>query len=100
MLVEVAPTAPRRRVLGRCFLRFVRVSIACGANAWADGRIDVESPIARDPRAAISTAVVGLLNDYTGRGPTQAHTTIAADMIVVTLRDCLTRAERTLASRG
>jgi uncharacterized protein YbcI len=50
--------------------------------------------------AAISNAVVGLLHDYTGRGPTQARTTIDADTIVVTLRDSLTRAERTLAERG
>lgn len=50
--------------------------------------------------AAISTAVVGLLQKYTGRAPTHACTTIASDMIVVTLRDCLTRAERMLAAHG
>jgi len=50
--------------------------------------------------AAISNAVVGLLHDYTGRGPTKARTTIGPDTIVVTLRDSLTRAERTLAMRG
>jgi uncharacterized protein YbcI len=50
--------------------------------------------------AAISNAVVGLLHDYTGRGPTRARTTIGADTIVVTLRDSLTKAERTLADRG
>ena len=50
--------------------------------------------------AAISNAVVGLLHDYTGRGPTRARTTIGADTIVVTLRDSLTKAERTLAGRG
>ena len=50
--------------------------------------------------AAISNAVVGLLHDYTGRGPTHARTTIGPDTIVVTLRDCLTKAERTLAERG
>lgn len=49
---------------------------------------------------AISNAVVGLLHDYTGRGPTRVHTTIGADAIVVTLRDSLTRAESTLAGRG
>jgi uncharacterized protein YbcI len=43
---------------------------------------------------------VGLLHDYTGRGPTHARTTIGADTIVVTLRDSLTKAERTLAGRG
>jgi len=50
--------------------------------------------------AAISNAVVGLLHDYTGRGPTRARTTIGADTVVVTLRDSLTKAERTLADRG
>ena len=50
--------------------------------------------------AAISNAVVGLLHDYTGRGPTHARTTIGPDTIVVTLRDSLTKAERTLAGRG
>ena len=50
--------------------------------------------------AAISNAVVGLLRDYTGRGPTHARTTIGADTIVVTLRNSLTKAERTLAGSG
>jgi uncharacterized protein YbcI len=50
--------------------------------------------------AAISNAVVGLLHDYTGRGPTHARTTIGADTIVVTLRNSLTKAERTLAGHG
>lgn len=50
--------------------------------------------------AAISNAVVGLLHDYTGRGPTHARTTIGGEAIVVTLRDSLTKAERTLAERG
>ncbi|HEV7805854.1 MAG TPA: DUF2294 domain-containing protein [Solirubrobacteraceae bacterium] len=50
--------------------------------------------------AAISNAVVGLLHDYTGRGPTHARTTIGTDTIVVTLRNSLTKAERTLAGRG
>ncbi|MEY2516914.1 MAG: hypothetical protein QOJ89_4272 [bacterium] len=50
--------------------------------------------------AAISNAVVGLLHDYTGRGPTHARTTIGADTVVVTLRNSLTKAERTLAGKG
>ena len=50
--------------------------------------------------AAISNAVVGLLHDYTGRGPTQARTSISSDTIVVTLRDSLTKSERTLADHG
>ncbi len=50
--------------------------------------------------ASISNAVVGLLHDYTGRGPTHARTTIGPDTIVVTLRNSLTKAERKLAGCG
>jgi uncharacterized protein YbcI len=60
----------------------------------------VELPSTGALSAAISNAVVGLLHDYTGRGPTRARTTIGPDTIVVTLRDSLTKAERTLADRG
>ncbi len=68
-----------------------------------DGPAALAAPDARPSgtlSAAISNAVVGLLHDYTGRGPTRARTTIGADTIVVTLRDSLTKAERTLAERG
>lgn len=50
--------------------------------------------------AAISDAVVALMREYTGRGPTAVRTTIGGETIVVTLRGCLTKAERTLAQRG
>ena len=50
--------------------------------------------------SAISGAIVALLREYTGRGPTRARTTIDANTIIVTLRDTLTKAERTLAERG
>lgn len=49
--------------------------------------------------AAISTAAVRLLNEYTGRGPTKAKTTITRDLVVVLLADTLTKAERTLVSK-
>lgn len=65
-----------------------------------DGRIEPSHPMTGSLAAAISNAVVGLLHDFTGRGPTHARTTIGPDTIVVTLRDCLTKAERTLAERG
>jgi uncharacterized protein YbcI len=54
----------------------------------------------RSTAAAISNAVVGVIHDYTGRGPTRARTTISGDMVTVTLRDSLTKAERTLADNG
>jgi uncharacterized protein YbcI len=50
--------------------------------------------------AAISRLVVGLLSDYTGRGPTRARTHIADDLITVILRDTLTKGERSLVRDG
>ena len=47
--------------------------------------------------AAISEAVVRLMVDITGRGPTKARTTIDGDLIVVLVADSLTRGERRLA---
>jgi uncharacterized protein YbcI len=53
------------------------------------------------PRAAaISNAIVQLLHDYSGRGPTHARTTIAEDLIVCVLADALTRSERRLVEAG
>ena len=66
----------------------------------ADVAVEPVTPNEGSLTAAISNAVVGLLRDYTGRGPTRARTTIGTDAIVVTLRDSLTKAERTLAERG
>src|SRR5687768_15183494 len=37
--------------------------------------------------AAISTAVVHVFSEHTGRGPTAARTTLDAEMVVVILRD-------------
>jgi uncharacterized protein YbcI len=63
------------------------------------------SPDDRDaetgPRAAaISNAMVQLLHEYTGRGPTRARTTIADDLIVCLLADTLTKSERKLVDAG
>ncbi len=41
-----------------------------------------------------------LLRDYTGRGPTQAYTTITDSHVVVVLRDALLKAERSLVKDG
>src|SRR6478735_8099439 len=49
---------------------------------------------------AITQAVVRVVRDYTGRGPTQAHTTITDDVIIVVLRDTLLKAERRLVDDG
>jgi uncharacterized protein YbcI len=53
------------------------------------------------PRAAaISNAIVQLLHEYSGRGPTSARTTIGDDLIVCLLADTLTRSERKLVDGG
>src|SRR3954449_4855184 len=49
---------------------------------------------------AISQGVVRLMRDYTGRGPTRAHTTITDGLVVVVLRDTLLKAERSLVDDG
>jgi uncharacterized protein YbcI len=49
---------------------------------------------------AISNAVVAEIAATTGRGPTQARTTIAPNAIFVVLQDTLTRGERSLVAAG
>jgi len=50
--------------------------------------------------SAISTAVVHVLREYTGRGPTKAKTYINQDMITVVLADVLTKGEHSLVKDG
>ena len=50
--------------------------------------------------SAISGAVVGLMREYTGRGPTRARTYINEDLISVVLQDTLTMGERSLVRDG
>ena len=49
---------------------------------------------------AISNAVVSLVREYTGRGPTRARTTIRDNVVLVMLEDTLTRGELALARNG
>ena len=50
--------------------------------------------------AAISNAVVRLLRDYTGRGPTRARTTIRDNIVLVMLEQTLTKGELSLTQKG
>lgn len=50
--------------------------------------------------ADISTAIVRMLRDYTGRGPTKAHTTIRDNVILVMLEQALTKGEQVLVRKG
>jgi uncharacterized protein YbcI len=65
------------------------------AGSSRDGPID-HGPLA----AAISTAVVHVFSDHTGRGPTRARTTIDGRTVVVVLQDTMTKAERSLVEAG
>src|SRR5512142_1421604 len=60
----------------------------------------VHPPSVVGPGAAISNAVVRLLAEYTGRGPTKARTYIHDDYIAVVLQDTLTKGERSLVRDG
>jgi uncharacterized protein YbcI len=48
--------------------------------------------------AAISNAVVGIVHDYTGRGPTRARTSIRDDVVLVVLQETMLKAERSLVA--
>ena len=50
--------------------------------------------------AAISTAVARIMHDYTGRGQTEARTTIQDDVVTVTVPDAMLKAERSLVASG
>ena len=49
---------------------------------------------------AISNMVVRITSEYTGRGPTQAHTHESGNVITVLLQDTLTKGERALVAHG
>jgi uncharacterized protein YbcI len=50
--------------------------------------------------AAISNMVVGVLREYTGRGPTKARTYMADNVITCVLGDSLTKGEQVLVAAG
>ena len=52
------------------------------------------------PTAAISNQMVRLLSKYVGRGPTRARTTLSGNVVLVTMADTMTRAERNLVAAG
>jgi uncharacterized protein YbcI len=54
----------------------------------------------RSPAQVISNGMVGLLNRYTGRGPTRARTALNSNFVLVTFHYTLTRAEQNLVAVG
>jgi len=62
--------------------------------------VRTENPQRSSPSAAISNCVVHLICEYTGRGPTKAHTTISDCLVTVLLQDTMTKGERSLVRDG
>jgi uncharacterized protein YbcI len=48
----------------------------------------------------LANAVVGLVREYTGRGPTRARVAISGELVTVLMGDLLTKAERKLVEDG
>jgi uncharacterized protein YbcI len=59
-----------------------------------------EQRAAGSTAAEISNEAVGVLREYTGRGPTGARTMINEDVVSVLFADTLTKGERRLAENG
>jgi uncharacterized protein YbcI len=59
-----------------------------------------EGPHSRrgETAAQISTGCVQLLSEYTGRGPTKAHTILNRDSVTIILQETLTKGERSLVA--
>jgi uncharacterized protein YbcI len=61
---------------------------------------EAHGPNAQALTALISNTVVGIVRDYTGRGPTKARTSLRDNLLVVMLEDTLTKGERALVLNG
>jgi uncharacterized protein YbcI len=59
-----------------------------------------DGPNAGQIARSISNDAVRLIAEYTGRGPTKAHTTISGRWVFITLEDTLTKGERQLVANG
>src|SRR6201996_5368397 len=59
-----------------------------------------QHPHVRSLPGSTSNAVVKLLLEYTGRGPTKARTTIRDNVVVVMVEQTLTKGELSLARKG
>jgi len=63
-------------------------------------RSEQAQPVGGTLHSAISHAVVGLLREYTGRGPTKSRTTIRDNVVLVLLEQTLTKGEQSLVNNG
>ena len=59
-----------------------------------------ERPLSGPLSLSISNAIVGMLREYTGRGPTKARTTIRDNVVLVMLEQTLTKGQQSLVAKG
>ncbi len=59
-----------------------------------------DQPTSGEMNAAISSGIVHLLHEHTGRGPTKARTMRHDDVVVCVIEDTLTVGERSLVRGG
>lgn len=59
-----------------------------------------ERPLGGSLYVTISNAIVGLMREYTGRGPMKARTTLRDNLVVVLLEQTLTKGEQVLVEKG
>lgn len=59
-----------------------------------------ERPPGSSLYVTISNTIVGLLREYTGRGPMKARTTLRDNLVVVLLEQTLTKGEQVLVAKG
>jgi uncharacterized protein YbcI len=90
---------PIGRIPSVSFLSFVRPESQEGGEN-EDVLSDLSNTQKGSMVSAISGAMVQLMREYTGRGPTRARTYINEDLISVVLQDTLTMGERSLVRDG
>jgi uncharacterized protein YbcI len=61
---------------------------------------EMEPPTGSSLFLTISNAIVGLMREYTGRGPTKARTTLRDNLVVVLLEQTLIKGEQALVQKG
>jgi uncharacterized protein YbcI len=71
-----------------------------GSEAWFPMAPMEQQQVDGSLLASISRAVVRIVHEYTGRGPTKARTSIRDDIVVVMLQESLLKAEQSLIRDG
>jgi uncharacterized protein YbcI len=85
---------------GTSAARDVREPITAGSTMRDGGSDSATRQPDGNPSRDLSRAMVNLLKDYNGRGPSHARAYVNEDLVTVVLRRTMTKAEQTLADEG